>query len=199
MSRNFQVVSTCSSGNGGGAGWAFLAKAFLRQVQHHGAVLADRVQHHRASHSATTSRRMWMLSASRRCRWVRPTCTRGLDEPWSGISRQGMPCWPRPAGVCTASTGQSWATVSQGSPTPTSLRTGWVGWMRWVLRPRPFLAPHRGSAAPASGKPRPEPGQPYRSATRFRGLRHAAPNGRGLAFCGPTERATAAESHPSFT
>ena len=40
----FQVVSTCSSGNGGGAG----KKAFMRQVQHDPRVLADRIEHHRA-------------------------------------------------------------------------------------------------------------------------------------------------------
>ncbi len=43
MSRNFQVVSTWSSGKGGGAG----KKALRRQVQHHRAVLADRIEHHR--------------------------------------------------------------------------------------------------------------------------------------------------------
>jgi hypothetical protein len=43
ISRNFQRVSTCSSGNGGGPD----AKAFWRQVQHHAAVLADGVEHHR--------------------------------------------------------------------------------------------------------------------------------------------------------
>ena len=43
IARNFHVVSTCSSGNGGLAGW----NALQRQVQHHRAVLADGVQHHR--------------------------------------------------------------------------------------------------------------------------------------------------------
>ena len=43
IARNFQVVSTCSSGNGGTAG----KERLHRQVQHHRAVLADRVQHHR--------------------------------------------------------------------------------------------------------------------------------------------------------
>ena len=42
-SRNFQVVSMCSSGNGSGAGW----NAFMRQAHQHGRVLADRVEHHR--------------------------------------------------------------------------------------------------------------------------------------------------------
>ena len=43
MSRNFHVVSTCSSGNGGLAG----IERLHREVQHHRAVLADRIQHHR--------------------------------------------------------------------------------------------------------------------------------------------------------
>jgi hypothetical protein len=66
ISRNFQPVSTCSSGIGGRAGW----KALQQQVQQHRAVLADRIQHHRLRNSAATSRRMWMLSASSRSRWV---------------------------------------------------------------------------------------------------------------------------------
>jgi hypothetical protein len=65
IARNFQVVSTCSSGNGGAPD-----RRPSRQVQHHGAVLADRIQHHRVSNSATTSRMMWMLSASSRCRFL---------------------------------------------------------------------------------------------------------------------------------
>ena len=44
ISRNFHVVSTCSSGNGG----LRRIEGLHRQVQHHGAVLADRIQHHRA-------------------------------------------------------------------------------------------------------------------------------------------------------
>jgi hypothetical protein len=44
MSRNFQVVSTCSSGKRRRRRVEGLAS----QVQHHGAVLADRIQHHRA-------------------------------------------------------------------------------------------------------------------------------------------------------
>ncbi len=43
ISRNFHVVSTCSSGNGGFAG----IERLHRQVQHHRAVLADRIEHHR--------------------------------------------------------------------------------------------------------------------------------------------------------
>jgi hypothetical protein len=39
MSRNFQVVSMCSSGNGG----------LARQVQQHRRVLADRIEHDRQS------------------------------------------------------------------------------------------------------------------------------------------------------
>jgi anti-sigma factor RsiW len=42
MSWNFQVVSTCSSGNGG-----LPDKGLARQVQHDRAVLADGIQHHR--------------------------------------------------------------------------------------------------------------------------------------------------------
>ena len=67
IARNFQVVSTCSSGNGGLA----RVERLHRQVQHH---RASPCRSNRASpgcsHSATTSRMMWMLSASRRCRWV---------------------------------------------------------------------------------------------------------------------------------
>ena len=43
MSRNFQVVSTWSSGNGSGAG----EERLLRQMQHHRRILADRIEHHR--------------------------------------------------------------------------------------------------------------------------------------------------------
>jgi ribosomal protein L32 len=64
MSRNFQVVSTCSSGNGSGAG----KKAFFARCSITAAVLADRIEHHRPLASATTSRMMWMLSASSRSR-----------------------------------------------------------------------------------------------------------------------------------
>jgi hypothetical protein len=42
IALNFHVVSTCSSGNGGGAGVEGLA----REVQHHRAVLADGIEHH---------------------------------------------------------------------------------------------------------------------------------------------------------
>ena len=45
MSRNFQVVSTCISGNGGGAGMEGLP----RQMQHHRGILADRIEHHRVA------------------------------------------------------------------------------------------------------------------------------------------------------
>ena len=43
MSRNFHVVSTCISGNGG----VRRRERLLGQAQHHRAVLADRVEHHR--------------------------------------------------------------------------------------------------------------------------------------------------------
>src|ERR1700720_1917791 len=43
ISRNFQVVSTCSRGNGGFAGM----KSLHRQMQQHRGVLADRIEHHR--------------------------------------------------------------------------------------------------------------------------------------------------------
>ena len=43
ISRNFQPVSTCSSGNGGLAG----VERLHRQMQHHRRILADRIQHHR--------------------------------------------------------------------------------------------------------------------------------------------------------
>ena len=42
-----------------------------RQMQHDRGILADRIQHHRLAESAATSRMMWMLSASRRLKWVR--------------------------------------------------------------------------------------------------------------------------------
>ena len=43
IARNFHVVSTCSSGNGR----LRRVERLQRQVQHHRAVLADRVEHHR--------------------------------------------------------------------------------------------------------------------------------------------------------
>ena len=43
ISRNFHVVSTCSSGNGGFAGMEGLE----RQVQHDARILADRIEHDR--------------------------------------------------------------------------------------------------------------------------------------------------------
>src|SRR4029077_10051951 len=67
IARNFQVVSTCSSGKGGGAGWnAFTARCSITALS-----LPMEYSITGRSHSATTSRRMWMLSASSRCRWVR--------------------------------------------------------------------------------------------------------------------------------
>ena len=66
MSRNFQVVSTCSSGKGGGAGW----KALRARCSMTALSLPIEYSITGRSASATTSRRMWMLSASRRWRCV---------------------------------------------------------------------------------------------------------------------------------
>jgi hypothetical protein len=76
MSRNFQVVSTCSSGNGGGAG----KKALRARCSITALSLPMEYSITGLSASATTSRMMWMLSASRRCRWVSVT----------GVSGAGM-------------------------------------------------------------------------------------------------------------
>ncbi len=66
ISRNFQVVSTCSSGNGGGAGKnAFCASRSMQALS-----LPIEYSITGFSASATTSRMMWIASASRRCRWV---------------------------------------------------------------------------------------------------------------------------------
>src|ERR1700744_374002 len=68
MSRNFHVVSTCSSGNGGPDGWnALRAKSSITALS-----LPIEYSIPGRSASATTSRRIWMLSASSRSRWVRP-------------------------------------------------------------------------------------------------------------------------------
>ena len=67
IARNFQVVSTWSSGKGGGAG-----KKALRASR---SITAESLPAEKSitgrSASATASRRIWMLSASSRWRWVR--------------------------------------------------------------------------------------------------------------------------------
>src|SRR3954454_7526506 len=75
--RNFQVVSTWSSGNGGGAGKkAFLARCSMTELS-----LPIEYSITGRSLSATASRMMWMLSASSRCRCVSVPVTVG--SPWS--------------------------------------------------------------------------------------------------------------------
>jgi len=64
MSRNFQVVLTCSSGKGGLPG----AKAFMARRSMTELSLPIEYIITGLSASATTSRMMWMLSASSRCR-----------------------------------------------------------------------------------------------------------------------------------
>ena len=60
MSRNFQVVSMCSSGNGSGPGWnAFIASRTITDES-----LPIEYSITGFSNSAATSRMMWMLSAS---------------------------------------------------------------------------------------------------------------------------------------
>ena len=74
ISRNFQVVSTCSSGNGGFAGWkAFIATCSmtLESLPIEYSITGLRI-------SATTSRMMWMDSASSRLRWAGNTLGIGL-------------------------------------------------------------------------------------------------------------------------
>ena len=62
ISRNFHVVSTCRNGNGGFAGKnAFIARCSITELS-----LPMEYSITGRSHSATTSRMMWMLSASRR-------------------------------------------------------------------------------------------------------------------------------------
>jgi hypothetical protein len=74
-SRNFQVVSTCSSGNGNGG---FAGKnAFIARWSRTELSLPIEYSMTGRSHSATTSRMMWMLSPSRRWRWV----SRDMDGP----------------------------------------------------------------------------------------------------------------------
>ena len=66
MARNFHVVSTCSSGNGGLDG----KKALRARCSITAESLPIEYSITGRSASAATSRMMWMLSASRRCRWV---------------------------------------------------------------------------------------------------------------------------------
>ena len=64
ISRNFHVVSTCSSGNGSVDGWnAFSARCSSTELS-----LPIEYSSTGRSLSATASRRMWMLSASSRSR-----------------------------------------------------------------------------------------------------------------------------------
>ena len=66
ISRNFHVVSTWSSGNGGFDGWkAFSARCSITELS-----LPIEYSITGFSLSETASRMMSMLSASRRCRWV---------------------------------------------------------------------------------------------------------------------------------
>src|SRR5690606_22546036 len=65
ISRNFQVVSTCSSGTGGGAGW----EAFTCRCSSTELALPTEYIITGLRNSAATSRRIWMLSASNRSRW----------------------------------------------------------------------------------------------------------------------------------
>ena len=67
MSRNFHVVSTCISGNGGFPG----ANAFIARCSMTALSLPIEYSITGFSVSATTSRMIWMLSASSRCRCVR--------------------------------------------------------------------------------------------------------------------------------
>ena len=93
MARNFQVVSTCSSGNGGGDG----IERLRRQVQHHGAVLADRIEHHRlvglGHHFAHDVDALGLQTLQmREPRWA--DRGRGLSHEWrllsAGSPRLGM-------------------------------------------------------------------------------------------------------------
>ena len=68
ISWNFQRVSMCISGKGGGAGKnALRARCTMTELS-----LPTEYSMTGFSLSATASRRMWMLSASRRSRWLRP-------------------------------------------------------------------------------------------------------------------------------
>ncbi len=66
MSRNFHVVSTWSSGKGTFAGWNAFRARWSSTVE------SFPIEYSITGFSkhATTSRRMWMLSASRARRWV---------------------------------------------------------------------------------------------------------------------------------
>src|SRR5688572_25974470 len=66
ISRNFQVVSTCSSLNGGLPGWkAFSASCIITAES-----LPMEYSITGLSNSAATSRMMWIASASSCLRWV---------------------------------------------------------------------------------------------------------------------------------
>ena len=67
IARNLYVVSTCSSGKGIGPGW----KAFCARRSMTDESFPIEYSITGRSNSATTSRRMWMLSASRARRWSR--------------------------------------------------------------------------------------------------------------------------------
>ena len=69
---NFHVVSTCSNGNGGGEGWNALRARCSMTAES----LPIEYSITGFSASATTSRMMWIDSASRRCRWVSDTSPR---------------------------------------------------------------------------------------------------------------------------
>ena len=62
-----QPVAMCRNGNGGGAGQnALRARCSITELS-----LPIEYRNTGRRASATTSRKMWMLSASRRARWVR--------------------------------------------------------------------------------------------------------------------------------
>src|SRR5947209_3625974 len=66
ISRNFHVVSMCRNGNGGLPGWnAFSASRSITELS-----LPIEYSITGRSACATTSRMIWMLSASKRWRWV---------------------------------------------------------------------------------------------------------------------------------
>src|SRR5690606_14248042 len=77
MARNFHVVSTCSRGKGGGAGWKALRARCSRAAES----LPIEYSSTGRAHSAATSRRMWMLSLSSLWR-----CVSRSAEKWGATA-----------------------------------------------------------------------------------------------------------------
>jgi len=118
IARNFHVVSTCSSGNGGREGKnALRARCSSTELS-----LPIEYSSTGRSDSATASRRMSMLSASRRCRWVRTAMRAQVRDETASVRAACMP------GVGSGR-GEDWPVGAGGGANAAcvTLSMGWRG------------------------------------------------------------------------